>query len=48
MTEGDVLIYIVSILMNLAGVIITYIILGSICNGDLQPYRATRKRKRRR
>lgn len=47
MTEGDFLIYIASTLMNVAAVVITYIILGSICNGDLQPYRATRKRKRR-
>ena len=48
MTEGDFLICIVSILMNVVGVVITYIILGSICNGDLQSYKEARKRKRRR
>lgn len=48
MTEGEILICIVSLLMNVVGIVITYIILGSICNGDLQPYKEARKRKRRR
>lgn len=48
MTEKEFLIYILSIGLNVVGVFVTYIILGSICRGDFQSYDEVRKRKRRR
>lgn len=48
MTEKEFLIYILSIGLNIVGVFVTYIILGSICRGDFQSFDEAQKRKRRR